>query len=228
MFQTIQVVGRGRVGTAFAARLIERRHRIVEADAELVLLCVPDSAIAEVARSITAGSWIAHTSGATALTALAPHTNRFSVHPLQTIVRGRGPEQLDNAWAAITGANQNALIRARWLAEELGLRPFELGDDMRALYHAGAVTASNYLVALHDAAARMLELSGAPPAALVPLMRRVIENGFELTGPIVRGDWKTVESHVAAIREYAPELEAMYTALAEQTATRPATRIDAK
>jgi predicted short-subunit dehydrogenase-like oxidoreductase (DUF2520 family) len=215
MFRSIQIVGRGRVGTAVAARLTERGHPVVEADGEVVLLCVPDAAIAEVARTIAPGPWIAHTSGATPLASLAPHTQRFSLHPLQTIVRGRGPEQLDGAWAATTGENPEALERARWLAGELGLRAFELDDDMRALYHAGAVTASNYLVALHHAAARMLELSGAPPAALVPLMRRVIDNAFELTGPIARGDWNTVDAHLAAIRQHAPELEAIYRALAE-------------
>jgi predicted short-subunit dehydrogenase-like oxidoreductase (DUF2520 family) len=221
MFQSIRVVGRGRVGTAVSARLTERGHHLVEADAELVLLCVPDGAIAEVARSISPGPWTAHTSGATPLAALAPHTKRFGIHPLQTIVLGRGPEQLDGAWAAVTGENDDAIVRANWLATELGLLPFQIRDDMRALYHAGAATASNYLVTLHRAAVRMFELSGAPPEALLPLMRRVIDNGFELTGPIARGDWTTVDAHLAAIRQYAPELETMYRALAGQTAPAP-------
>ena len=218
MFQSMRVVGRGRVGTACAARLAERGHDLVEADAELVLLCVPDGAIAEVARSISPGPWIAHTSGATPLAALAPHTKRFGLHPLQTIVLGRGPEQLDGAWAAVTGETDDAIVRAKWLATELGLLPFQIRDEMRALYHAGAATASNYLVTLHRAAVRMFELSGAPPQALLPLMRRVIDNGFELTGPIARGDWATVDAHLAAIRQYAPELETLYLALAGLTA----------
>ncbi|HSP73583.1 MAG TPA: DUF2520 domain-containing protein [Gaiellaceae bacterium] len=105
------------------------------------------------------------------------------------------------------------------LAELLGLRPFELADESRRLYHAGAAIASNYLVTLQRAASRLFEQAGAPPEALVPLMTRTIENGFELTGPIQRGDWATVDAHVAAIHEAAPELEPMYLALAE--ATRP-------
>lgn len=216
MYQTFRVVGRGRVGSAVAARLIERGLRVDEAG-DLVLLCVPDVAIAEVAQTIAPGPWIAHTSGATPLTALAPHTMRFSVHPLQTIVRGRGAEQLDGAWAAVTGETPDAVAHASWLAAELGLRPFEIKDEMRALYHAGAAVASNYLVTLYRAASRMFELAGAPPAALLPLMRRTIENGFELTGPIARGDWRTIDAHLAAIRRSAPELEAMYRALADQT-----------
>jgi predicted short-subunit dehydrogenase-like oxidoreductase (DUF2520 family) len=216
MFQTMRVVGRGRVGSAVAARWIERGHHLDDA-AELVLLCVPDGAIGNVAQSIAPGPWVAHTSGATPLAVLAPHVTRFGVHPLQTIVRGRGPEQLDGAWAAITGENADALSRAAWLGRELGLQPFEIRDDMRALYHAGAAMASNYLVTLYRAAARLCEESGAPPAALLPLIQRVIDNGFELTGPIARGDWQTVDAHIAAIRRHVPALEPIYRALADQT-----------
>jgi predicted short-subunit dehydrogenase-like oxidoreductase (DUF2520 family) len=89
---------------------------------------------------------------------------------------------------------------------------------VRALYHAGAVVASNFLVTLHRAASALVEAAGAPPEALVPLMRRVIENDFELTGPIERGDWETVEAHLRAIRERKPELEPLYRALADATA----------
>src|SRR5262249_4466200 len=150
------------------------------------------------------GPWIAHTSGATSLTALAPHINRFSLHPLQTFARARGAEQIDGAWGAITGDGASALACARWLAAELGLRPFELADDRRALYHAGAAMASNYLVTLFRLASRAFEAAGAPPEALVPLMQRTIENGFELTGPISRGDWTTVDAHVASLRRDLP------------------------
>jgi predicted short-subunit dehydrogenase-like oxidoreductase (DUF2520 family) len=75
--------------------------------------------------------------------------------------------------------------------------------------------ASGYLVTLHKAAASLVELAGAPPEALLPLMRRTIDNGFELTGPISRGDWSTMDMHLAAIRERIPELEPLYRALAE-------------
>ena len=66
---------------------------------------------------------------------------------------------------------------------------------------------------------RIISTSSAPPEALVPLMQRTIENGFALTGPIARGDWSTVDAHLDALRERAPEVEPLYRALAE--ATRP-------
>jgi predicted short-subunit dehydrogenase-like oxidoreductase (DUF2520 family) len=184
---------------------------------ELVLLCVPDAAIARAAASVEPGPWIAHVSGATPLAALAPHERRFSVHPLQTFTLARGAEQLDGAWAAVTSETDAGRTTGRWIAETLGLRPFELGDSARTLYHAGAVFASNYLVTLQRAASLLFEAAGAPPEALEPLMRGTIENGFELTGPIARGDWSTVAAHRGAIRAKLPELDHLYETLADAT-----------
>ena len=217
MIERIQVIGSGRAGSAIAARLRERGLAVGADAPELVLLCVPDSAIAEVAASVEPGPWVAHVSGATPLAALAPHARRFSVHPLQTFTLARGPEQLDGAWGAVCAETEDARAAGFELAETLGLRPFELDDSARTLYHAGAVFVSNYLVTLHRAAAMLFESAGAPPEALEPLMRRTIENDFELTGPISRGDWTTVEAHRAAIRAARPELDDLYETLAGAT-----------
>jgi predicted short-subunit dehydrogenase-like oxidoreductase (DUF2520 family) len=214
MFEDVTVIGSGRAGTAIAARLRERGVRVCD-DAELRLLCVPDRAIAAVARAIEPGPWVAHVSGGTPLAALDPHVRRFSVHPLQTLTLARGPEQLDGAYGAVTAENDEAHAHAQWLAETLGLHPFALADDRRALYHAGASIASNFLVTLYRAASSLVEEAGAPPEALVPLMTRTIENGFELTGPIARGDQVTVDRHRAVLRD-TPYAE-MYDALAEVT-----------
>jgi len=221
MIDSVVVIGtRGRVGSAISARLRERgvELRDVGAAADLVLLCVPDRAIAEVAAETDVGPWVAHTSGGTPLGALGPHVRRFSLHPLQTFTLDRGPEQLDGAWAAVTGETDAAVATGKWLAGTLGLEPFTLADERRALYHAGAAMASNYLVTLRVAAGSLLEASGAPPEALEPLMRRVIDNDFQLTGAIERGDWVTVERHRAAIAETMPELLPAYDALAALTA----------
>jgi predicted short-subunit dehydrogenase-like oxidoreductase (DUF2520 family) len=218
MVDSVNVIGRGRVGSALAARLRERGVELCDVDAELVLLCVPDRAIAEVAREIETGPWVAHVSGATPLAALGSHERRFSLHPLQTFTLERGPEQLDGAWAAVTAESDEARALGRELAATLGLRPFDLDDGARTLYHAGAAIASNYLVTLYRAASRLFEDAGVPPQALVPLMSRTIANGFELTGPISRGDWAVVEAHLAALHEEHPELEPMYRVLAEATA----------
>ena len=219
MIENVHVIGAtGRVGSTVSARLRERGARVDTPDPDLVLLCVPDRAIAEVASEIASGPWVAHVSGATPLSALGPHERRFSLHPLLSITKARGPEQLDGGWAALAAETDEARTTGRELAALLGLRPFDLQDEKRGVYHAAAAVASNYLVTLREIAGSLFETAGAPADALDPLMRSVIENGFELTGPIARGDWETVERHLDALREARPELEELYLALAAETA----------
>jgi predicted short-subunit dehydrogenase-like oxidoreductase (DUF2520 family) len=219
VIESVKVIGAGRVGSAVMARLAERG---VEArnDAQIVLLCVPDSAIAATVRCQTPdpSQWVAHTSGATGLSALDPHVRRFGLHPLRSFTRARGPEQLDGAPAAITAETDEARRVGFDLARLLGLEPFTLAEEDRALYHAGAAIASNYLVTLQRAAAEIFREVGAPEDGIRSLMQSVIDNGFELTGPIARGDWETVERHLAAIKARKPRLEPLYRMLAEATA----------
>lgn len=223
MFEDIVIVGEGRAGTTLAARLRERaRVRITGRElecggADLVLICTPDAAIARVAGKIDAGPWVAHVSGATRLEALAPHERRFSVHPLQTLHVDGGAAQLDGAFAAVTGADAQSSEAGKSLAHMLGLVPFELDDDDRPMYHAGATVAASFLVTLHRAAADLVGQAGAPPGAVVPLIERVVELGFRPTGPHVRGDDATIESHLAAIAAKRPELEPLYRALSDAT-----------
>jgi predicted short-subunit dehydrogenase-like oxidoreductase (DUF2520 family) len=218
MIESVKVIGAGRVGSAVIARLAERgidqRH-----DAEILLLCVPDAAIAATVRCQTPdpSRWVAHTSGATPLSALGPHGRRFGLHPLRSFTRARGPEQLDGAPAAITAETDEAREVGFELARVLGLEPFALAEEDRALYHAGASIASNYLVTLQRAAVEIFREVGAPESGIRTLMQSVIDNGFELTGPIARGDWETVDRHLAAIRERKPKLEPLYRTLAEAT-----------
>lgn len=229
MIESVCVVGAGRVGSAVSARLARRAQAVwttgrdlVCDGADLVLVCVPDREIAEVARRVTPGPWVAHVSGAATLEALEPHRRRFSLHPLQTFQPGLGEAQLDGAHAAVTADTEEGLAVALALADLLGVRAFELDDGDRATYHAAATMAATFLVTLHDAAGALMEEARAPVEALVPLMRRTIDNGFAATGPFVRGDRETVESHVRAIGARRPELLPLYHALAAATEERVA------
>ena len=124
MFESVTVIGaNGRSGSAVGGRLRQRGVPLLEHDGELIVLCVPDRAIGEVAARIEPGHWICHVSGATSLGALDPHELRFSVHPLQTLVKWRGPEQLDGAFGAVTAETDDARERGWWLAHTLGLQP---------------------------------------------------------------------------------------------------------
>jgi predicted short-subunit dehydrogenase-like oxidoreductase (DUF2520 family) len=219
------VVGAGRMGSALATALrdaglevtgpLGRGERCPQRT-DCVLLCVPDGEIGNVARDVPPGLLVGHVSGATTLEPLAPH-EAFSVHPLMTV-----PATFEGASAAVAGSTDRALATARSLAEALGMRPFEIADDDRAAYHAAAAMASNYLVALEDAAERLLATTGATRDLLVPLVRATVENWARdgaqaLTGPVARGDEETVARQRAAVAERTPELLGLFDALTEST-----------
>jgi predicted short-subunit dehydrogenase-like oxidoreductase (DUF2520 family) len=98
------------------------------------------------------------------------------------------------------------------------VKPFEIRDEDRPLYHAAASFASAFVVTLRDVAAGLMEAAGAPPEALDPLIVRTIENGFQHTGPLVREDWETVKRHGEEIGARDPDLLALYTNLVETEA----------
>jgi predicted short-subunit dehydrogenase-like oxidoreductase (DUF2520 family) len=197
----------------------------------VVILAVPDDAIAPLARILAATAAIhsdqvvLHVSGSldqNALSALAVSGAALgSLHPLQTLVEPeRASEHLRGAWAAIEGAPR-AIAMAERLAQDIGLRPFHLRPGNKAVYHAGAVFASNYFVLVEAIAQRLLEQAGLRKdeawAALVPLVRGTFENlvrvgpAGALTGPVVRGDGETLARHLAVL----PDAEgAVYRVLA--------------
>jgi predicted short-subunit dehydrogenase-like oxidoreductase (DUF2520 family) len=123
----------------------------------------------------------------------------------------------------VAGSSPRAEAIATGLAESLGMRPFPLADEDRAAYHAAASVASNFLVTLEAAAERLAVSAGADRELLVPLVRATVENWARLgperalTGPLVRGDEATVARQRAAVAERAPELLALFDALADAT-----------
>jgi predicted short-subunit dehydrogenase-like oxidoreductase (DUF2520 family) len=231
----VGVIGPGRVGTALARALrdagvevegpVGRGERPAGCDA--ILLCVPDAEISAAAEVVTgAAPLIGHTSGATPLSGLA-HAGvpAFGLHPLQSFAHPG--VTFAGAGAAVAGTSEEALAFATALAERLGMTPFEIDDEGRAAYHAAASIASNFLVTLEAAAEHVAAGAGLDAedarALLMPLVRQTVENvaalGPEeaLTGPIARGDEKTVEAQRAAIAEAAPELLALFDELAART-----------
>lgn len=184
-----------------------------------VLLCVPDDAIAVAASTIVPGPLIAHCSGASTLSVLGDRRG-FSVHPLMTVT-SQGAD-FAGVWAAIAGSDPAALAAADALAGALGLRPVPVADADRAAYHAAAAFAANFLVTVESAAAQLMSTVGLDRAVLLPLARAALENWgrdgpVALTGPVARGDARTVALHREAIASRTPELADLFDVLVGAT-----------
>jgi predicted short-subunit dehydrogenase-like oxidoreductase (DUF2520 family) len=192
-------------------------------EVDAVLLCVPDAQIAAAAAALGfgLGPVVGHCSGATGLEALAGH-EAFSLHPLMTIAEGDG-FPLAGAGAAVAGSTPRALQVAVALAEDLGMNPIEVAPEDRAAYHAAASIASNFLVTLEAAAERLAAGAGVGRSQLVPLVRATVENWARLgpqralTGPVARGDVRTIERQREAVGERAPDLLELFDALVKAT-----------
>ena len=230
---TATVVGRGRLGRVVARALRAGgvqvhgptgRGEAVE-PADVVLLCVPDGEIAGLAGALRdAHGFVGHMSGATALTEAGVD---FGLHPLQSFVGDEGPDAFRGIGCAVAGRSPEALEIAQELATRLGARPFPLADEQRAGYHAAASIASNFVVTLLAAAEEVAATVGVTAsdarALLAPLVRSSVENwaahGPEtaLTGPVARGDERTVERQRAAIALRTPDLLPLFDALCAST-----------
>jgi predicted short-subunit dehydrogenase-like oxidoreductase (DUF2520 family) len=185
----------------------------------LVFLTVPDDAVAAVAAKLAAaGSTIpptvafVHTSGALELEALAPLRRRHPVgsfHPLRSFPEPGPPESFRGIVIAVDASSESLRRVLNRLVRDLGAKPKRVEDTQRAIYHAAAVFASNYVVALLAEAISLLEDSGwtekEAVEGLIPLAEGAVANVLRrgpigaLTGPIRRGDAETVTRHLAAL-----------------------------
>jgi predicted short-subunit dehydrogenase-like oxidoreductase (DUF2520 family) len=228
----IAVVGRGRLGSALAAALGGgpplARGAQPPLGSAVVILAVPDDAVAGLAATLAPGPAVGHCAGALDLDALAPHRERFSLHPLMTLTGPADAAALRGAGAAVAGSSPHALALASGLARRAGLEPYAVDDAERALYHAAASIASNFLVTLEAAAERLLGVVGVERRHVVRLAQASLDNWAALgartalTGPIARGDGATVARQRAAIAAHAADLTPLYDALADATRALPA------
>ena len=155
-----------------------------------------------------------HTSGALELGALAPLQARHAVgsfHPLRSFPEPGPPEAFEGIVIAVDASTPSLLRVLNRLARDLGARPRRVDDSRRALYHAAAVFASNYVVALLREAVGLLEAAGWTEQEAVLGLATLAEGAVAnvrrrgptaaLTGPIRRGDAETVTRHLAALAE---------------------------
>jgi predicted short-subunit dehydrogenase-like oxidoreductase (DUF2520 family) len=211
------------------------------------LITVPDGSLPDVAAALGAAlpdmdhgastpPYVLHTSGVTSVSILSPCAAKgacvFAFHPLQTFSEPlSGATRFPGSAVAITPSEGPAADQARQagfaLARGLGALPFLLADNKRALYHAAAVMACNYLVTLEHCAENLFVQSGmAAEQALplfIPLVRATLDNVAAhgaiaaLTGPLSRGDEATISMHLAIMERDAPELLPLYRRLGLHT-----------
>lgn len=210
----VRIVGAGRAGRSFATALaaVGWRVDLVHHDdpgsasgprPDLVLLCVPDDAVAEVAATLTPDHEVvvAHCAGSLGLDVLAVHPRAASLHPLVALADPvAGAERLRGAWFGVAG--DELALR---VVHDLGGRAVVVSDADRATYHAAAVVASNHLVALMGQVERLATSVGVPLEAYLDLAVGALANvvatdpASALTGPVARGDWATVRRHLEAL-----------------------------
>ena len=188
--------------------------------AAIVLLCVPEREIAAASAVLARGSLVGHVSASAPLDLLAPH-ERFVLHPLLSVAGASA--KFAGATCAIDASTPRALATARALAERLHMRARVVASADRALYHAAASAASNFLITVEGMAERLAMHAGLERDALVPLVRGTVDNWAELgaraalTGPIARGDEETAARQRAAVGAAAPDLLPLWDALARGT-----------
>lgn len=262
---TVGVVSAGRVGAVLGAALVRAGHRVtavaavsdasrkragsllpaaevkppdeVAAGAELLLLAVPDDALAQLASGLAAtgalrrGTLVAHTSGAHGVGVLSPLTELgalpLALHPVMTFT---GTDvDLQRLDGAAWGVTSDEVLRpvAETLVIEMGGEPSYIAEGLRPLYHAGLAFAANHLVTLVAQAADLLQTSGVeqPQRMLGPLLGAALDNALRsgdraLTGPVARGDAGTVAAHLQTLARHAPDSLDAYVAMGRLTAGR--------
>ena len=230
----VRIIGEGRAGGSLGIALeragwsvsyLHRQHDVARAASgvDAVVIATPDAVVRSVAARLepVESCAIIHLSGALGLDVLEPHARRGSLHPLVSLPNAEtGSERLIGAWMAVSGEATEAIARA------LDARTFPVFDEMRALYHATAVVASNHLVALLGQVERLSQSCNVPFEAFLDLASGSLQNVAEigpadaLTGPVARGDWATVAKHLAVLPTDERELYATLARAAARLANR--------
>ncbi len=206
-------------------------------DADVVFITTPDSDIEDTCNSISRNTGFAdnavviHCSGALASSVLSGAKTCGawigSMHPLQSFASADHKTNPFQGIIVSLEGESSAVNIAKTIAEDLGGTVVTLLTEAKTLYHASAVVASNYLVTLLDLAIRLIQEAGVQRQDAFNLLKPLIEGTLSnignvgvqkaLTGPIARGDIKTLETHIEEIGSKRPELLALYKMLAFYT-----------
>lgn len=202
-------------------------HEVAHAATDLLLLAVPDDALAGVVSGLDAtgalrsGQVVAHTSGAHGLAVLG-EVDGMALHPAMTFTGETA--DLDRLPGIAWGVTTRDRAFATRLVADLGGVPEWVAEDARPLYHAALAHGANHLVTLVNEAADLLRAAGIgqPGRVLSPLLHAALDNALRLgdaalTGPVSRGDAGTVAKH---LERMPADAVPAYLALARRTADR--------
>ena len=204
--------------------------------AKIILLAVPDDQIEALAKTLqnsvalSAEQTLIHFCGlhpAELMRQKSSAARLQSIHPLLPFAdRQLAVDKLTGCPCALEG-DSAALALGEQLITDFGGQPFAIASDKKALYHASACIAANFLVTLLGTARDLLSQCGIEPEQAIPLLLPLVQASLDnsgqlgpedgLTGPIVRGDRGTVQQHLRALAEAAPELLPLYRLLGEKT-----------
>lgn len=234
---SFRIIGAGRAGLSLdgALRQIGWQGRALltrgaplagaAADVDYLVIATPDAEITRVSHAVEPSSTatLVHLAGSLGPEALGAHHRTAAIHPLLSLTDPhRGAALLlSGAWFGVT-AGPPAMPAASSMVEALSGHLMEIAPERRNLYHAAACVASNHLVALMAQAERLAAEAGLPFEALLSLVESSVTNVTALgarralTGPVARGDWVTVASHLDAL---APGERGLYEALAAAAAS---------
>lgn len=181
--------------------------------ADVVFLAVSDDAISDVAGILGTGDGniLVHTSGAQDVDILQVAEKKgwkvASFHPLQTIPEDAEPEIFRDVYISLCGNTETCLVLSK-IAKSIGAHPYEVSSAEKQKLHVAAVLTSNYMAALVKAAETFLDNPTIKTEQLLgPLMekslREILQKGPDkaLTGPISRGDIKTIDKHLQIIKK---------------------------
>ena len=260
----VGIVGAGRVGAVLGAALRGAGHDVVAvsavseasrdraelllpgvpvlpvpevvAAAQLVVLAVPDDALADLVAGLhSTGTWrpgqlVAHTSGRHGLAPFAPVAETvlpLAIHPAMTFTgTSLDLSRLAECCFGITAPEEMRPV-AETLVVEMGGEPVWVPEESRGRYHAALAHGSNHMVTLVAQALEILRSAGIDPAdrVLRPLLQASLDNALAsgdaaLTGPVARGDAGTVAAHLHELADLPQDIRPAYRGLARATALR--------
>lgn len=211
----------------------------ISPDADFLLFAVSDDALPEVVRRCSKNAKlqkmvVAHTSGVHSLDVLKPFQRHGimvgSLHPIQSFPNTKNLRDCIKSMRGISFGVEGegkALEMIKRIVRKLGGRPVYVPKEIKPLYHAACVFASNYVVTLLNAIAEVSGTLGFHRRwreIMLPLFTTSVENALRfspqkaLTGPIVRNDVRTIELHFKALQKFAPHLAPLYGIAGMETA----------